>query len=898
MPVIPDSLNRAQCCARLARPPASLDMNDSIFQSSKPRARGSIVFLCSALAAALALTAGSTAPPSREQQGLELSRPVHNSEFLCAVGQKSAVFGNEAGTIEAWVYPLKLFRDFSLVFHVADFEIPAAELARTVIARPESTSVIYVSDTFRVIETFLTPVHEPGVVIRLEVETESPLEIEAVYRRDFQLEWPAGLGATWERWDSAQHAFLLSEDQKTYAALVGSPTATPTLQELNTNNTTSAFSGFRLGATQRGKDSKLIVMAASVNGLADAQASYKKLTEQGDALETDSAQYYKDYLQRTVSVEVPDAQLQKAYDWSRISVVQGLVTNPKYGTGLIAGYRTSGESQRPGFAWFFGRDALWTSFALNSDGDFEATKTSLQFLTQFQREDGRIPHEIAQTAYLVDWFKNYPYGFASADATPLYIIAIEDYVRSSGDMAFARDHWDNAHKAYEYLRSTYGANGLPQNFGVGHGWVEGGPLLPVQSELYQSGVGAEAIRCLAELAKLTGHDAEAKTLSDEFAAQREKVNEVFWLEEKQRYGFGLYEEKKNIPEATVLSTVPMWFDILDAARSKKTIVDLNAHTHTTDWGMRIISDQSPIFSAGGYHYGSVWPLFTGWAAVGEYNYHQTEAAWQNLRTNALLALDGSLGHVTEVLSGSYYQGLSTASPHQIWSAAMVVNPLLRGLFGMQTDALTHTLALAPSLPANWNSFALHNVQVGAAAADIKFQRNDDEMTLEVRRSGEGDLFLEFQPALSLRAQVTSASLNGRPIAFKVLPNESDQHLQVRFPVYGGPSVLRVQVRHDFSVSYTPHLPVPGARSEGLRILSDTWSPSRDELTLDLEGVAGKPYELSVSSAKEIFSVEGGTLRKSGNVVDALLVAPASGNDAYVRSTLVFRFAPGTAKGNR
>ena len=80
--------------------------------------------------------------------------------------------------------------------------------------------------------------------------------------------------------------------------------------------------------------------------------------------------------------------------------------------------------------------------------------------------------------------------------------------------------------------------------------------------------------------------------------------------------------------------------------------------------MRIISNRSPHFSGGGYHYGSVWPLFTGWASVGEYRYHRAFPAYANLRANALLALDGSLGHVTEVLSGAYYQSLSTSSPHQ------------------------------------------------------------------------------------------------------------------------------------------------------------------------------------------------------------------------------------------
>jgi glycogen debranching enzyme len=834
---------------------------------------------------------------SAKQQELESSRPVRSWEFLCAVGQKSAVFGDESGTVEAWAYPLKLFRDFSLIFHVNAHDIPAATLARTVVVRPESTSLIYVGDTFRVTETFVAPVHEAGLIVRMEIETETPLEIEAVFRRDFQLEWPAGLGATWENWDTARHAFVFGEEQKAYAAVLGSPSAAVTLQEANTNYATFPLSGFRLGSSSKGRDTKLIVVAASSNGAAEADATYKKLTEQAAALEADSAQYYAGYLERTVKVQLPDAELQKAYDWSRISVLQGLVANAKYGTGLIAGYRASGDSQRPGFAWFFGRDALWTSFALDSEGDYESTKTALEFLTQFQREDGRIPHEIAQTAYLVDWFKKYPYGFASADATPLYIIAMEEYVRASGDVVFAREHWNNAHKAYEFLRSTYGPAGLPRNFGVGHGWVEGGPLLPIESELYQSGLGAEAIRCLSELAKQTGHGEEAKSLSDEFVAQRAKVNQTFWMEEKRYYGFGINQENKDVSEATVLSTVPMWFGVLDAVHSKQTIRELASVNHATDWGMRIISDQSLLYSAGGYHFGSVWPLFTGWAAVGEYRYHQVQAGLQNLRANALLALDGSPGHVTEVLSGTYYQGLSTASPHQIWSAAMVVSPVLKGLFGLDEDALTHTLTLAPALPANWNMFSLQDVHVGSAAADIKFQRSDDEMTLEVRRSGTGDLFLEFAPALSLRAEVTAVTLNGRPIGFKVQPNDTDQHLQVRFPVYGGPSVLRVQLRHDFTVSYLSRLPQLGGRSEGLRVLSENWSSARDELTLSVEGIAGKPYELAVSSAKEIASVEGGTLRKNSNVVEAMIVKPSSGKDAYVRSTLIFRFVP-RVKGNR
>src|SRR5205814_4708614 len=226
------------------------------------------------------------------------------------------------------------------------------------------------------------------------------------------------------------------------------------------------------------------------------------------------------YLEETVSVELPDAQIQEAYDWSRVSVLQGMVNNPYLGTGLVAGYRTSGESQRPGFAWFFGRDSFWTSFALNASGDFSNSRAALEFISKYQREDGKIPHEISQGANFVDWFKGYPYPYASADATPLYIIAMNDYVVESGDAAFAKEKWESLRKAYEFLKSTYDARGLPQNLGVGHGWGEGGPLVLVKTEYYQSGLGAEAVRALANLARAAGEEELSKTLGRDVEQQR------------------------------------------------------------------------------------------------------------------------------------------------------------------------------------------------------------------------------------------------------------------------------------------------------------------------------------------------------------------------------------------
>jgi glycogen debranching enzyme len=830
------------------------------------------------------------AKPADTKPGLELTRPVRTWEFLCSVGKQAAIFGNESGRIEGWVYPLKLFRDFSLIFHTDSRALPAETLARTITVRPESTTILYDGDTFRVKETFFTPVDEPGAIIRLEIETEQPLEIEATFRPDFQLEWPAALGATGSSWDPRLHATAFNVDHKEFAGFLGSPTATVSNQQFDTNYNASSMSGMRLGVTARGKETKLIAMAASINGAAEAEKTYQKLIDKHVELQRDSANYYGQYLQRTVVAEIPDSQLQQAYDWSRVSVLQGVVKSPYLGTGLIAGYRTSGESQRPGFAWYFGRDSEWTSLAFNSIGDFSTTKDALNFLIKFQQDNGRIPHEIAQTASLVNWFKDYPYGTASADATPLFIIAVEDYVRTSGDVAFAKDHWSNLWRAYQFLRSTYDENGLPKNFGIGHGWIEGGPLLPVKSELYQSGVGAEALHALAQLAKWSGKDVEAKTLADEFAKQQARVNSTFWSAEKSIHALAINQENKQVIEPSVLATVPMWFGLLEGARSKQTIAQLSSAEHATDWGMRIISNRSANYSAGGYHFGSVWPLFTGWASVAEYNYHQVHPALQNLRANALLALDGSLGHVTEVLSGDYYQDLSTSSPHQIWSAAMVVSPMLRGLFGLRTDAVAHTITLAPSLPADWTSFNLRNLRVGSTALDVKFHRTASEIVLDVHPTKTGECTFEFQPALSLRAEVVSVELNGHAIPFQLKANESDQHLVTQFPIGSGPSTLRIHVRDDFALSYNSQLPALGKKSGGLRILSEAWNASRSQLTLELEGIPGRSYELSLFNGKEITSAEGGTISKSAEGIEKLTITlPGTDENQFVRGTLVVHF---------
>src|SRR6266478_11582 len=171
--------------------------------------------------ALLLISCGSDATHAGQQSAqagdtpkkLEISRTARPLEFLAAVGKRAGLLGNESGRVEAWVYPLKILRDLKLTVLTEGREIPAETLVRTVIARPESTTLVYTGDTFSIRETFFVPVDQPGAVIEIQVETEQPLELQASFIRDFQLEWPASMGGTYVGWSSELHGFVFGEDQ-------------------------------------------------------------------------------------------------------------------------------------------------------------------------------------------------------------------------------------------------------------------------------------------------------------------------------------------------------------------------------------------------------------------------------------------------------------------------------------------------------------------------------------------------------------------------------------------------------------------------------------------------------------------------------------------------------------
>lgn len=758
----------------------------------------------------------------------------------------------------------------------------------------------------------------------LDVQSTLPLTITGSFRPRLRLMWPAGSMTAYMSWNEGARAYELTEETGRFVGMVGSPSADDVSLMPYQEEPRDVPVQFVIEDVTAIASSQFvpIVIAGGVEGRAKAKASYEKLLTSAQALYEQNVQYYRQLSQTTVEIKTPDARLDQAFAWAKVGVDKSIATNPLLGTGLIAGFRTSGESERPGFAWFFGRDALWSALAITSYGDFKATRLALEFLRKFQREDGKIPHEISQSATLVPWFTDYPYAWASADATPLYVIGHVDYWRAAGDLDFLNKSWDSIVRAYRFSAATdTDGNGLIENTKVGHGWVEGGALYPPHEEIYLQGLWVEASRSLAEVARMLNHPQLAAEAEGAAERTRAAIERIFWVDREGFYGFATAlartepraaESGPNrdvrqsrmdalgrarfIDEDTVLPAVPLWWKVLDQDRAQAQIDHLGSGALATDWGVRILSERSSLYDPLSYHYGSVWPLFTGWAAVGAYRYGRPHVGYQALMANTLLTYTGALGYITELLSGEFMAPFGRSSHHQVWSEAMVVTPLIRGLFGLEVRQGGQTLSFAPHLPADWDQARIQNVAAGEGRYDLAVERHAGRTTLRVSRRSSGApvrgraanaLRIVVAPAFPLDARVRSVTVNGQSAKFASTQTGDVQHANV---VLDDTSELErrsieiVFTHSDGTDVYTrPEAPEPGAINQGLRVLRSR--AAADGLHLTLEGRGGKSYSLRVRTPRRPVQVPQVTVTPAGRDWE-LAIGFEGSADRYLRRDLL------------
>jgi glycogen debranching enzyme len=797
---------------------------------------------------------------------LVIHHEVLPSRPFSVVGPRGAVLGEQDGSFEMWLFPWKVLSNVRITARMDNYLVPidVNERAASIEVRPFATIITFSHANFTVREIILAPkqsTNAPGALVLYQIEAVRPMTLTFSFTPNMQRMWPAESddrpSPEWVNTDGSSGFYMLHLNFPDHAAAIAMPTAKPGIMEPYQERAASYPLQFVLHFNPASDAHTIFPMLIALSNTSTTSTK-EALSDQISIFDhsvrsiyESNQTYYANLLGSSMSIETPDAKLNDAFAWAEVSIDQLRVeTTPDHlEEGLTAGFLGSGDSVRPGFGWYFGRDALWTIYALNSEGSFEATRKEIEFLLKRQSPEGKIMHEWSQTANLVDW-KSLPYEYGAADSTALLPMVMNDYLHISGDKEFIASHWENLERAWKFECShDTDGDGILSN-SAGTAWVESWvPSMPRQ-EIYLAALDEQASIAFANLARVTGHDDLATQAEARTTHLRELIEKQYFVPEDNFYAFSWNGAGSVDTTPTIFPSVAWWDGDYSLDHSEAMLSRWASEEFSTDWGTRLTSDRTSFYDPISYHQGSVWPLFTGWVSVAEYRTGHELSGYAHLMQNADLTWSQDLGSVTELLSGRFFQPLGRSSAHQLWSSAMIISPVVRGLFGLSWNEPSHTLSVTPHLPAEWQGATVHNVPFGNQSLDLNFQRSSSELVVEAVHSPTGLVLASQTPGARVQANMLHIPLPAVEVAMK------------------------------------SELPEFGAETRQLKVLDQ--KATAHSSTLTLSGFGGKTYELLLRENVANLNVhaEGATLGASDHGVRSVSVDfPAVSR--YVTKTVIF-----------
>ncbi len=383
-----------------------------------------------------------------------------------------------------------------------------------------------------------------------------------------------------------------------------------------------------------------------------------------------------------------------------------------------------------GLPWFmtvFGRDSLITSYQALPFTP-ELAETTLRVLAARQAtevdefrdaEPGKILHEIrfGELTYF-DERPHSPY-YGTADATPLFLVLLDEYERWTGDTELVRELEPNARAALQWIDEHGDRDGdgyveyERRNKETGlqnqcwkdswdsirfaDGAIAKGPIATCEIQGY---VYDAKVRC-ARLAREFWNDAQlAERLEREAEALQDRFNRDFWLAKRECYAEALDGEKRPVDSITSNMGHLLWSGIVDDDKADAVADHLLSDALFSGWGIRTMAEGEGGYNPIRYHNGTVWPHDNSLIAHGLARYgFREEAARVSLAI--LEAATFFRYRLPEVFAGyrrtrtSFPVEYPTASSPQAWATGTPLL-LLRVLLGLEPDG--EELRFDPYLP--------------------------------------------------------------------------------------------------------------------------------------------------------------------------------------------------------
>jgi len=394
----------------------------------------------------------------------------------------------------------------------------------------------------------------------------------------------------------------------------------------------------------------------------------------------------------------------------------------------VTGGRSLPAAGLPWFMTMFGRDSIFTSLqalpftpglaatTLLALGEWQGTR-----LDDFRDEDpGRILHELRYGELTA--FEERPHSpyYGCADATPLYVVLLDEYERWTGDRKLVRDlefearaalNWideyaDLQGNGYVWYRRRNEETGLENqcwkdswdSISYRDGRLPGFPRATAELQ----GYAYDAKLRGARLARTVWNDPDfAGELERQAADLKRRFNRDFWVDDDGYFALALDLEGKQVDALASNNGHLLWSGIVDKSKAKSVVRHLMGPRLFSGWGVRTLAEGEARFNPIGYHVGTVWPFDNSFIAWGlrRYGFKEEAAA---IAAGILDAAEFFDGRLPEAFGGyqreqtKYPVQYPTACSPQAWSTGTPLL-LLRTMLGL--EPLGDHLVVDPALPA-------------------------------------------------------------------------------------------------------------------------------------------------------------------------------------------------------
>ena len=308
----------------------------------------------------------------------------------------------------------------------------------------------------------------------------------------------------------------------------------------------------------------------------------------------------------------------------------------------VLGGRSLPAAGLPWFMTMFGRDSIFTSLqslpftpelagaTLRALGVWQGSRVD-----DFRDEDpGRILHEVRYGEMAA--FEERPHSpyYGSVDATPLYVILLDEYERWTGDRKLVRDLEPEARAALAWIddyadlmgngyisyRRRNEKSGLENqawkdswnSISFSDGRLPGFPRATCELQGYAYDAKVRGAR----LARAVWKDPEfADRLERQAADLKRRFNRDFWVEDGEYFALALDPDGKKVDALASNIGHLLWSGIVDASKAKAIVGHLMGPRLYSGWGVRTLAVGEGRYNPIGYHLGTVWPFdnsFIAW----------------------------------------------------------------------------------------------------------------------------------------------------------------------------------------------------------------------------------------------------------------------------------------------